>query len=158
MRRSAEWISKPRYSSFPFWYEDQVIDSLQTYMNIDEDQRLEMKASQKRLLEPAEPEEKQDAETDPIVFVRNPDIRGPMSVFGYDYLEDHYGKEKTAALKLLKAPNGSIYAYEILNLMDGDRDVQEILNILSDAYGPVSAEMVEEYLVALEVIGAIRKK
>ena len=35
-----------------------------------------------------------------IVYVRNADPKGPMSVFGYDYLVGHLGAEKAEALAL----------------------------------------------------------
>ena len=85
-----------------------------------------------------------------------------MSVFGYDYLADHYGREKTAALELLKVKgtrrgSGSDYAYETLNLVDGNRSVDEIRDVLSAIYGPISRAAVAEYLQALESIGVVNR-
>jgi aminopeptidase YwaD len=90
-----------------------------------------------------------------IVYRRTPTLRGPMSVFGYDYLEAHYGAEKTAKLELLRT--GGDYAYEALNLVDGTRSVQEIRDRLSAIYGPVALGPVVEYLAALEQVGVVSR-
>jgi aminopeptidase YwaD len=90
-----------------------------------------------------------------IVYRRSPTLRGPMSVFGYDYLEAHFGAEKTAKLELLRA--GGDYAYEALNLVDGVRSVQEIRDRLSAIYGPVALGPVAEYLAVLEQIGVVSR-
>jgi aminopeptidase YwaD len=91
------------------------------------------------------------------VYVRNPGVKGPMGTFGYNYLEDHYGREKAKALRLRSIANEEIYEYEVLNFVDGKRTNQEIRDLLTGAYGPVSLDVVEEYLKALEAIGVIRK-
>ena len=96
------------------------------------------------------------------VFQRMPAPRGPMAVFGYDYLEAHIGAEKAAALKLptysgLRGGGGE-YAYEVLNLVDGRRTAREIRDVVSAIYGPVPLEMVREYLGALQSAGVIGLK
>ncbi|HUO84100.1 MAG TPA: DUF4910 domain-containing protein [Thermoanaerobaculia bacterium] len=98
-----------------------------------------------------------------VVYRRNPEVRGPMSVFGYDYLEDHYGREKTRTLRLLghgsgRGASGADYAYEALNLVDGRRTLQEIRDALTAIYGPVPLELVAEYLAALEEIGVVLRQ
>jgi len=94
-----------------------------------------------------------------LVFRRVPEPRGPMTAFGYDYLPDKYGAEKTESLALLKFEGlrggGSEYAYEALNFADGRRTVQDIRDALSAVYGPVPLEAVLEYLRALESIGVL---
>ncbi len=93
-----------------------------------------------------------------LVFRRQPTPRGPMSVFGYDYLEAHLGKERQGALALLAAQpthGGGDYAYEALNLVDGRRSVQEIRDTLTAIYGPVPLAAVVEYLRALETVGVL---
>lgn len=93
------------------------------------------------------------------VYERNADIQGPMGAFGYSYLSDKYGVEKTAALRLRSyAGNGGQYAYEALNFVDGNRTVSDIRDWLTTELGPVPLDIVEEYLSALESIGVIRKK
>jgi hypothetical protein len=96
-----------------------------------------------------------------VRFIRTPKPKGPMSVFGYDYFIDKYGKEKARSLKLLTYQGlrgaGSEYAYEVLNFVDGVRNAQQIRDAVSAEYGPVPLEHVVEYLRALESIGVIQK-
>lgn len=95
-----------------------------------------------------------------LVFRRNADLRGPMSAFGYEYLPDKLGEERVAALRLLAyrglRGSGGEYAYEVLNLVDGRRNAQEIRNAVSAIYGPVPLELVIEYLRALEQADVLR--
>jgi len=95
-----------------------------------------------------------------LVFARNPELRGPMSAFGYDYFTDKYGAERAASVRLLGFRGlrgaGGEYAYEVLNFADGRRNAQAIRNAVSAVYGPVPLEMVVEYLRALESIGVVR--
>jgi len=94
-----------------------------------------------------------------LVFGRQPAPKGPMSVFGYDYLEAHLGKAKHEALALLAAEptrGGGDYAYEALNLVDGRRSAQEIRDALTAIYGPVPLAAVVEYLRALEAVGVVK--
>jgi aminopeptidase YwaD len=93
------------------------------------------------------------------VYQRNAAVPGPVSVFGYDYLVAHYGAEQVARLRLpdhrgLRG-SGSEYAYEVLNLVDGHRSVQEIRDVVGATYGPVPLELVVEYLEALREIGLV---
>ena len=95
------------------------------------------------------------------VYRRNPDVKGPMSVFGFDYLEGRLGEEKAGTLGLLRYSglrgSGGEYAYEVLNLVDGARTDVQIRNAVSAIYGPVPLELVTEFLGALEAAGVIRK-
>ncbi|MDD5542784.1 MAG: DUF4910 domain-containing protein [Acidobacteriia bacterium] len=96
---------------------------------------------------------------------------GPMSVFGYSFLADRFGAEKTSALKLFSrfselqkdiAPfrraGADDYAYEMLNAVNGKRTVQEIRDFVSAEFGPIPLEWVREYLKALGDIGAVQWK
>ena len=96
-----------------------------------------------------------------IVYTRNDKPKGPMSVFGYDYLVDHLGRNKADALALpnfsgLRA-EGEAYAFEALNFVDGKRSVQAIRDALAAQFGPVPLEHVAEYMAALETIGVVRR-
>ena len=97
-----------------------------------------------------------------LVFTHNPNPKGPMTVFGYDYLADHFGRERTGALKLLNyeglRAGGAEYAYEVLNFVDGKRAAQDIRDAVSAEYGPVPLAYVVEYLRALESAGVISLK
>jgi aminopeptidase YwaD len=94
------------------------------------------------------------------VYKRNQDPKGPMSVFGYDYLTDHLSAKKLPLPKLLNYQglwgSGEEYAYETLNLVDGKRNIALIDEVVSKEYGPVPLELVDEYLRALEVIGVLK--
>ncbi|MFQ5766921.1 MAG: M28 family peptidase [Acidobacteriota bacterium] len=95
------------------------------------------------------------------VYRRKPSPRGPLSVFGYDYLEDHLGQQKSEALSLFSHQGlrggGGDYAYEALNLVDGVRNLPMIRDALSAIYGPVPLEKVDQYLKALETIGILER-
>lgn len=97
-----------------------------------------------------------------LVFQRNESVRGPMGVFGYDYLEDHLGRAAADSLRLPRHQglrgSGGEYAYEVLNHVDGRRTLQEIRDAVSAIYGPVPLEAVVEYAQALETIGVIRRR
>jgi hypothetical protein len=94
-----------------------------------------------------------------LVFKRNPRIKGTMGAFGYDYFTDKYGAEKARTVRLLRFQglrgSGSEYAYEVLNLADGGRNVQQIRDDVSAIYGPVPFDLVLEYLRALEEIKVV---
>jgi hypothetical protein len=95
------------------------------------------------------------------VYERNAGIEGPMSAFGYSYLEDKYGRDEYRALALPRYRgthgSGDEYAYEALNLVDGQRTVKAIRNWLTAELGPVPLEYVSEYLAALESIGVVQR-
>ena len=74
-----------------------------------------------------------------------------MSVFGYDYLEDHLGAERVKTLRL-----ASDATYEALNFVDGRRSAQEIRDALSAVYGPLPLADVVEYLRALAEAGVLK--
>lgn len=89
------------------------------------------------------------------VYQRNPKIMGPMHAFDYSYIEDKLGVEATAKLEL----KGTV-AYEALNLVDGERSIDDIRQWLvaefSPAIYPIRINDVIAYLSALESIGVIR--
>ncbi len=95
------------------------------------------------------------------VYQRVAAVRGPMSVFGYDYLEGRLGAQKVATLGLLRFSGarggGGEYGYEVLNLVDGKRTELQIRNAVSVIYGPVPLDLVAEFLGALETAGVIRR-
>jgi hypothetical protein len=81
-------------------------------------------------------------------------IRGPMSVFGYDYLSDKLGADRAGKLRLREFQGlrgaGGDYAYEVLNLARRGMRASDIRNTVSAIYGPVPLELVVEYLQALK--------
>jgi hypothetical protein len=97
-----------------------------------------------------------------LIFERNANPKGPMTVFGYDYLVHHFGADRTRALKLLDyqglRAGGDEYAYETLNFVDGKRNAQEIRDAVSAEFGPVPLLYVVEYLRALESAGVVSQR
>ena len=94
-----------------------------------------------------------------VIYQRNNQVKGPMSVFSYDYFMDHYGSAKAKSIRLpdYQGPwgSGSEYAYEVLNFVDGHRTITDIRNAVSAELGPIPIELVSEYLQALTSIGVI---
>jgi len=93
-----------------------------------------------------------------LVFTRNAAVSGPMVVFGYDYLADHtqgHTPPKLLEYQGLRG-NGEEYGYEVLNFVDGKRNVREIRDAVSAEYGPVDVALVTEYLRALESAGVVK--
>ncbi len=94
-----------------------------------------------------------------LIYSRKAEPKGPLAVFGYDYFEDHAKAAGVATPKLLSYEGlwggGEEYAYEVLNFADGKRNAQEIREAVSMEYGPVTLEMVVEYLKALTKIGVV---
>ena len=95
------------------------------------------------------------------IWKRKAEPKGPLGIFGYDYFADHAKAAGVATPKLLSYEGlwgtGEEYTYEVLNLADGKRNVQEICDAVSAEYGPVPLEMVVEYLKALEKIAVIER-
>jgi len=95
-----------------------------------------------------------------LQFLRRDKPQGPLSVFGYDYLRDKLGAERTSKLRLLDYQGlrgaGGDYAYEVLNMAVFPMKAIDIRNAVSAIYGPVSLELVIEYLRGLEQAGVVR--
>lgn len=97
-----------------------------------------------------------------LVFARNPQPKGPLAVFGYDYLEDHAAQAGIPTPKLVSYQGlwgaGEEYAYEALNFVDGKQNAQQIRDAVSVEYGPVPLETIVEYLKVLEKIEVISRQ
>ncbi len=93
------------------------------------------------------------------LFRRRAEPRGPLTVFGYDYFEDHAKSARVATPRLLSYQgewgSGEEYAYEALNLADGKHSVRQITDSLATEYGPVPVDVVTEYLEALRRVGVV---
>src|SRR5581483_11409517 len=98
--------------------------------------------------------------TGDVVYSRAPEPKGPLTVFGYDYLASHAKATGVPIPRLLSYEgewgSGEEYAYEALNFADGTRTAQQIATELSTEYGPVPVELVAEYLQTLAKIGVVR--
>jgi hypothetical protein len=95
-----------------------------------------------------------------LKFARNSSLKGPMEVFGSNYLTDELSKRGVSTKpKLLEYTGlwggGEEYAYEVLNFTNGIRNAQQIRDAVSAEYGPVPLELVVEYLKALEEAGVV---
>lgn len=92
------------------------------------------------------------------IYARNPAVSGPTIVFGYDYLIDHlHGAPPPKLLEFTgMRGTGADYAYEVLNFVNGKRSTRQIRDEVSAEFGPVSMELVSEYLRALETAGMVR--
>jgi aminopeptidase YwaD len=95
------------------------------------------------------------------VYRRKENLKGPVAVFGSDYVNDRTGAAGITPPKLLSYEGlwggGEEYAYEVLNFADGKRNAQQIRDAVSAEYGPVPLELVVEYLQTLEKIGVVER-
>jgi len=156
-RREAENLAR-----FHAWHERETARSIKRFAPLGEAERgrVDRFLSGLGAIAGAPADRPADRGEAATVYRRHPDVAGPMSVFGYDYLEARHGKERTADLQLLKIEggrrgSGSDYAYEALNLVDGRRSVGAVRDALAAIYGPVPLAAVVEYLQALESVGVV---
>jgi len=84
---------------------------------------------------------------------------GPLIYQNDDVLVDRLGTERVRKIKLLHADSSrllnvqdsaAIYAYEILNFVDGKKSVVEIRDAVAAELGPIPVELVADYLNACE--------
>jgi hypothetical protein len=84
---------------------------------------------------------------------------GPLTYQNDDVLADRLGGERMSKIKLLNGqPNrlirvqdrGALYAYEIVNFVDGKKSVGEIRDAVAAEYGPIPIDVVVDYLKACE--------
>ncbi|MGA7294497.1 MAG: M28 family peptidase, partial [Terriglobales bacterium] len=82
---------------------------------------------------------------------------GPLTYQNDNVLLARLGKERYAKIKLINSEatqllnvrdQSELYAYEIVNFVDGRRTVGEIRDAVSAEYGPLSVELVADYLEA----------
>ena len=156
-RRVAETKDPGALVRFHLWHERTLLESMASFFAIPTAVKTESDRLVRDLEAIAGPVAAAPSGTGDyaIVFARQPQPKGPMSVFGYDYFTDKYGAERASKLRVnaVRARWGDGgYDYEILNLVDGRRSVQEITDMVSAIYGSVDAAIVLEYLRALEEI------
>ena len=98
---------------------------------------------------------------DAVVYRRKQNPKGPVAVFGSDYVNDRTGTAGIVPPKLLSYEglwgSGEEYAYEVLNFADGKRNTQQIRDAVSAEYGPIPLDLVVEYLRTLEKIGVVEQ-
>ncbi len=170
LRRTARMLQRraelPRQEAdnvtrFHLWYERAVFHSLSRFFTIPASLSREAEtffAALETLVGPIAPAPPPTGQGR-LVYRRSSAVKGPLSVFGYDYFVDHYGAERARTIRLLRFRGeraaGGAYAYEVLNLVDGRRTVQEIRDAVSAIYGPIPLDLVVEYLRALASIGIV---
>jgi aminopeptidase YwaD len=84
---------------------------------------------------------------------------GPLTFQNDDVLVDRLGSERMGKIKLLDNESnrlfrvqdrGALYAYEIVNFVDGKRSVGEIRDAVAAEFGPIPLDVVADYLKACE--------
>ena len=75
---------------------------------------------------------------------------GPLTFQNDDVLADRLGREKMARIKLLSLDSGSLYAYEIVNFVDGHRSIGDIRDAVAAEFGPIELALVADYLRACQ--------
>jgi aminopeptidase YwaD len=87
---------------------------------------------------------------------------GPLTFQNDDVLLERLGSERVSRIKLLNGQSnrlmrvqdrGALYAYEIVNFVDGKRSVGEIRDAVAAEFGPIPIEVVADYLKACEEAG-----
>ncbi len=96
------------------------------------------------------------------VYRRRPAPKGPLVGFGYGLLADRLARQGLPTPALLAREglwgDGSLYAYEALNLVDGERSARQVRDALAAIYGPLPLAEVAEYLDVLERIGILARR
>lgn len=153
---AGEAANRVRYQS---WFEGELIDSLSRFIVVSEEESRDARARISSLLVPQIAERRPLSAAEAVVYRRNPGLKGPMGAFGYDYFDDKFGEERARKLKIVEfrglRGSGGEYAYEVLNFVNGERNVKQVRDDVSAIYGPIPLEVVVEYLAALESIGVI---
>jgi aminopeptidase YwaD len=110
---------------------------------------------------PRSPDEPKPSGDALLIFSRKPEPKGPVAVFGSDYVNDRTGAAGIVQPRLLSYEGlwggGEEYAYEVLNFADGKHNAQEIRDAVSAEYGPVPLDLVVEYLQTLQKIGIVEQ-
>jgi len=84
---------------------------------------------------------------------------GPLTYQNNDVLLDRLGSERMRKIKLLHADSSrllnaqdsaALYAYEIVNFIDGRKSVAEIRDAVAAEFGPIALSVVADYLAACE--------
>jgi hypothetical protein len=76
-------------------------------------------------------------------------VRGPLGVYYYDHLTEVLGAGVKTSTALSEREHGDVLSFEALNLVDGNRTVSDIRDVLTGRYEPVPVTEVAEYLEIL---------
>jgi aminopeptidase YwaD len=92
---------------------------------------------------------------------------GPLTYQNDNVLQARLTPERVAKIKLLNSEAtpllntqdlSELYAYEIVNFVDGKRSVGEIRDAVSAEYGPLAVDLVDDYLKACQEAGLMQWK
>jgi aminopeptidase YwaD len=162
LRAAGEAAAGDDLLRFHFAYEEGVVASLAGFAGVPPAVRQsasDFLAGLRKLVGEGAPTAVPAQGDEAVVYRRAAEPKGPLTGFGYGYLDDKLGEKKLARPGLLSVQGlwggGAEYAYEALNLVDGRRTARQIRDDVSAIYGPVSMESVTEYLNALEKIGLL---
>jgi hypothetical protein len=84
---------------------------------------------------------------------------GPLTFQNDDVLRDRLGEERLRKIKLLSAGSSrfvnvqdrsALYAYEIVNFVDGKKSIADIRDAVAAEFGPIPIDLVSDYLNACE--------
>jgi len=95
---------------------------------------------------------------DAIVVTRNEKIRGPVNLFRPEYGAIWLAQkvnDPNFAMKLKIAQLGRFTGFEALNFVDGRRTLLDIRDMVSAEYGPIDAEVIDEYFRFLAKVGVV---
>jgi aminopeptidase YwaD len=164
LRAAGEPLEAANLLRFQLDYEAGVVDSIARFAAPPPEVRKEAEtflAGLRDLIGIVGPVPSRSRGGDSVVYRRAPDPKGPMGGFGYDWFQDHTAAKGIAAPALTKRSGlwggGGEYAYEALNLVNGQRTVGQIHDDLAAIYGPLPVAEVAEYLAAMEAIGVLRR-
>jgi hypothetical protein len=83
-------------------------------------------------------------------------VAGPMNVYYYDYIADRAEPADLGIVKKISSmPHGDVLLYEILNLVDGKRTIEDIKDYLVAAYSDVPIDYVTDYMKLLNKVGVV---
>lgn len=92
---------------------------------------------------------------------------GPLTYQNDDVLRARLGKERYSKIKLINSgasqllnaqDQSELYAYEIVNFVNGTRNLGEIRDAVSAEYGPLPLSLVVDYLTACSEAGIVKWK
>ena len=87
---------------FQLAYETQMFDSMSRFFTVPSDAKAEAASFVTNLRHVLRDPAAAPARSGPV-YRRNPSVRGSLEAFGYDYLEDHLGRDRVAKIALLSS-------------------------------------------------------
>jgi hypothetical protein len=139
--------------------ENDKLQSLKNFMHLNDADVKQSRTFYRSLFALTESRKNKAQQDKSIVYRRNESIKGTMNAFGYSYLDAHISEQDKSKLGLRSYQGfrgrGGEYTYEVLNLVDGERSVQQIHEWLVAEFGPIPYQLVEGYLEVLASIDVL---